>query len=82
MLCPIAGMNWNNGSNAGVWAVNCNNARGNSNDNVGCRADSALPRSPLVGQGGAEGDVFRPWAKSLGPSLSGSASERQRIGIQ
>jgi hypothetical protein len=46
MLCPIAGGNWNNGSTAGVWAVNWNNARSNSNDNVGFRSDSALPRTP------------------------------------
>ena len=39
MLCPISGGNWNNGSNAGVWALNLNNVRGNSNSNVGCRLD-------------------------------------------
>lgn len=41
MLCPISGGNWNNGSNAGVWALNLNNARSNSNTNVGCRLDLA-----------------------------------------
>lgn len=45
MLCVISGGNWNNGSNAGVWALNLNNVRGNSNDNVGFRADS-LPGKP------------------------------------
>ena len=40
MLCAISGGNWNNGSNAGVWALNLNNARGNSNNNIGFRADS------------------------------------------
>lgn len=40
-MCPIAGGNWNNGSNAGVWALNLNNARANSNTNVGARADFA-----------------------------------------
>ncbi len=38
MLAPIAGGNWNNSSNAGVWAVNVNNSRTNSNNNVGSRA--------------------------------------------
>lgn len=47
MLCPIAGGNWNNGSNAGAWAVNFNNARTNSNTNVGFRADSAPHSSSL-----------------------------------
>jgi hypothetical protein len=31
--------NWNNGANAGVWAVNLNNNRSNSNANVGFRSD-------------------------------------------
>ena len=38
MLAPIAGGNWDNGSNAGVWAMNMNNDRTNSNHNVGSRA--------------------------------------------
>ena len=41
MLCPISGGNWNNTTNAGVWALNLNNARTNSNDNMGARADLA-----------------------------------------
>jgi RNA-directed DNA polymerase len=38
MLAVIRGGNWNNGSDAGLWAVNLNNTRSNSNDNVGLRA--------------------------------------------
>jgi hypothetical protein len=38
---PIAGGNWNNGSNAGVFYLNLNNPRSNSNSNIGFR--SALP---------------------------------------
>jgi hypothetical protein len=34
---PIAGGNWNNGSNAGLFALNLNNVRGNSNNNIGGR---------------------------------------------
>lgn len=45
MLCPISGMNWNNGTNAGPWAVNLNNNRTNSNDNVGFCADSIPPET-------------------------------------
>ncbi|NCU26597.1 hypothetical protein EOM86_07740 [Candidatus Nomurabacteria bacterium] len=37
MLCLISGGNWNNTSNAGVWALNLNNNRTNSNNNVGFR---------------------------------------------
>lgn len=57
-MCPIAGGNWNNSSNAGVWALNLNNARGNSNNNVGLRADSK-PQRLQPGQSGIKGDAFR-----------------------
>lgn len=39
MICPIVGGNWNNSANAGVWSLNLNNYRANSNVNVGARAD-------------------------------------------
>lgn len=47
MLCVISGGNWNNGANAGVWALNLNNVRGNSNNNVGFRSDS-VPYMPYA----------------------------------
>lgn len=37
----IAGGNWNNGSNAGRFALNLNNAPTNTNNNIGFRC--ALP---------------------------------------
>ena len=46
-MCPIVSANWNNGSNAGVWALNLNNVRGNANNNVGGRADSGLASQPV-----------------------------------
>jgi hypothetical protein len=85
-MCPIAGGNWNNGGNAGVWTLNLNNVRGNSNNNVGFRADSATPRTlrgARPGDGGAKGDGFRceraqpsgaRSAKSEGRRLSSSMS--------
>lgn len=39
-MCPIVSGNWNNSSNAGVWALNCNNVQANANDNYSLRADS------------------------------------------
>ena len=69
-MCPISGGNWNNGSNAGVWTLNLNNTRTNSNINVGLRADSFSPRSPLHGHGGTEGDAFRRAAQSLAAAKS------------
>jgi hypothetical protein len=38
-MCLIVANNWNNSSNAGVWNVNWNNDRTNSNNNVGFQAD-------------------------------------------
>lgn len=79
-MCPIAGGNWNNSTNAGVWTLTLNNVRDNSNNNVGCRADSVSPRTPH-GDGGAKGDAFRLGAtaisvpaKSVGLHISSSAS--------
>jgi len=37
-MCPRAGGDWSSGANAGVWALYLNNARGYSNNSVGCRA--------------------------------------------
>lgn len=34
---PIRGGNWNNGSNAGLAALNLNNARSNTSTNIGFR---------------------------------------------
>jgi len=75
-MCPISGGNWNNAANAGVWAFNLNNVRGNSNNNVGFRADSVSPRKRQR-YGGTEGDAFRraanAAAKSEGRRHSSSA---------
>lgn len=84
-MCPIAGSNWNNSANAGIWTLNLNNVRGNSNNNVGCRADSGSPRTPQ-GEGGTKGDAFRRGAilplapaKSVDLHISSSASLVSRL---
>lgn len=38
-MLPLRGGNWNNGSNAGLFALNLNNPRSNVNTNVGFRPD-------------------------------------------
>nr|DAY91731.1 MAG TPA: TREPONEMA DENTICOLA VARIABLE PROTEIN 1 FUNCTION, PERIODONTAL DISEASE [Caudoviricetes sp.] len=38
MRLPICGGSWNNTSNAGVFNVNLNNPRSNSNSNIGFRS--------------------------------------------
>ena len=69
MLCVQSGANWNNASNAGVWAANLNNNRTNANNNTGFRAD-CMPRTQQC-DGGVEGGGFRPFgAKSLCRPLS------------
>jgi hypothetical protein len=45
MLCVISGGNWTNGAISGVWALNLNNVRSNSNTNYGFRSDSP-PNTP------------------------------------
>ena len=60
------GGNWNNGSNAGVFYLNGNNARSNTNTNIGFR--SALPPSqilqacgPVFSAEGNKGICFLSW---------------------
>ncbi len=38
-MLPIRGGNWNNGANAGLFALNLNNERSNVNTNIGFRPD-------------------------------------------
>lgn len=79
-MCPISGGNWNNSSSAGVWYLNLNNVRSNSNNNVGFRADSASPQGSQLDRRGTKGDAFRRvtkgsvTAKSVGFRLSGRAA--------
>jgi hypothetical protein len=81
-MCPISGGNWNNASNAGVWALNLNNVRGNSNNNVGFRADSVSPRKRQR-YGGTEGDAFRHAASAAAKSACRrhSSSAREHPGV-
>jgi hypothetical protein len=78
-MCPIAAFNWDNGSTAGVWALNLGYVRGSSDYGVGFRADS-MPRRLKFSQSGIKGDAFRRvtkvTAKSDGFRLSGRAGYR------
>ena len=42
---PIRGGNWNNGTNAGLGALNLNNPRSNANSNIGFRPALDYARS-------------------------------------
>lgn len=69
-MIPIRGGNWNNGANAGVFNLNLNNERTNSNTNIGARPDSDSPRT-WKQDGGTKGGFFlRESAKSEGCHLS------------
>ena len=76
-MAPISGGNWNNSSNAGVWALNLNNVRTNSNNNIGFRSDSVSPRTGQP-DGGTKGDVFRCYGtkSAVRPLSSMSATSR------
>ena len=50
---PIRGGNWNNAANAGVFALNLNNARSNANTNIGARP--ALRACQKSGSHGSQG---------------------------
>jgi hypothetical protein len=75
-MCVISGGNWNNGSNAGVFARNLNNTRNNANNNVGLRCDCA-PSSDSLSRHWSTG-IGRPglMAKLYRPANSGSNRER------
>ena len=76
-MAPISGGNWDNSSNAGVWTLNLNNVRANSNYNVGFRSDSVSPHTRRR-DSGTKGDVFRRFgAKSVGRHLSSSPALRR-----
>ncbi len=82
-MAPFSGATWNNSSNAGPWALNLNNVRANSNNNIGFRSDSVSPRNRQR-YGGTKGDVFRHYgAKSVFRRVSGrlatSRFERQAV---
>jgi len=51
MKACIVGGNWNNTSNAGVFAVNLNNYRTNTNTNIGARDSIAKPETTKVDTG-------------------------------
>lgn len=80
--CAIRGGNWNNGANSGVFALNFNNPRSNSNVNIGGRP--ALPFAgyeyiALRGYIGAraKGACFPFGADNAGKNLS-KPQRRQR----
>lgn len=80
---PIRGGNWNNAANAGVFTLNCNNARSNANNNIGARPDS-MPRT-LQGDCGLKGGAFlhsvKAFAKSAGrPFASSCPVAVERLG--
>jgi hypothetical protein len=67
---PYRGGNWNNGGNAGVFALNLNNHRSNANNNIGFR--SALPYSQKA-------NTLRGGAQSIG--IKGPITLPKRVNI-
>ena len=73
---PIVGANWNNSSNAGVFAANFNNARTNSNNNVGGR-DSVSKPETSKGDTGNRGVCCSAISEIDRSTFSSSNVERQ-----
>ena len=60
---PLRGGNWNNGSNAGLGALNLNNGRSNANSNIGFRPALEYARSNIP-KGGCQCDFEKDAASS------------------
>ena len=74
---PIRGGNWNNGASAGVFNLNCNNTRTNSNTNIGARPDS-IPRT-LQKDCGLKGGAFPHLARAFAKSSGHLFTSRHRV---
>jgi hypothetical protein len=77
-MCPISCGNWNNATKSGPWALNLNNNRTNSNNNVGFRSDCAFNLRSQKGKSGAQGlavQAYRP--KCACTALLSRAAENQ-----
>lgn len=76
MACQLGG-NWSNTSNAGVFAMNLNNVRTNSNNNVGGRDCISKPETTMVATG--DRGVCCPAISEIknGTSLLSSKAEKQ-----
>lgn len=79
-MCLISGGNWNNTSNAGVWNLNLNNNRTNSNNNVGFRSadcDSWPVLAPGAGVTGPSSPSRGAWNHRDVSSGTGALPARQ-----
>jgi len=74
VLAVISGGNWNNGSNAGLWACNLNNWRSNSNTNIGFRCAYGFCLKARRGGLEPQGCTILRSAKQCWALLSGIAA--------
>ena len=80
-MAPLSSGNWNDSSNAGVWYLNLNNNRTNSNNNIGFRSDSDSPRI-WQRNGGAKGDAFRRVIQITAKSVCFRDSSRCHVALE
>lgn len=77
LTCPLSCGNWNNTSNAGVWYLNWNNNRTNSNNNTGWRCD-CISSNRAIADSGRTG-IGYPALGEIGRNLLfGRATEDQK----
>jgi hypothetical protein len=81
-MCVIAGGRWSGAGVAGVCALNLNNNRTNSNNNVGVRCDCAPSSNSFARQWSTGIGYPGPWAEMCDPGHSGSHGERLAGAIQ
>jgi hypothetical protein len=77
---PIRSGNWNNAATAGVFTLNCNNARTNANNNIGARPDS-MPRT-LQKECGLKGGAFLHLAKASAKSAGRPLTSRHHVVLE
>jgi hypothetical protein len=77
---PIRSGNWNNAATAGVFTLNCNNARTNANNNIGARPDS-MPRTSQ-GDCGLKGGAFLHLAKASAKSAGRPLTSRHHVVLE
>ena len=81
-MCLISSGNWNNTTNAGVWKVNWNNNRTNTNNNVSFQADYGSFLKPRQEDRGATGICYPAMGKIERQPLFGRATENQGLTIK
>lgn len=79
----LRGGNWNNGAQSGVFALNLNNTRANSNNNIGFRSSVLLvrnsKRNTLVGSMKENGPISPASCRNIELLANQLVAEMRRV---